>query len=599
MRKHIILAAFAAIGALVCSCEQEKDIEVPDSKTGEVSLVLSGIATRSAELDAPVTTNTYALGEIEKGLELFLDETVTEMGPLVDEGPATRGTPVYTSNVLAVHGNSFNGEIWGASGRVAADGPFNVFALSTKNCWRRGLGFDPWDKAGGDVTFFLHMPATQAGVSNLVASYAANSIEFDYVTPENAASQQDILFASRNIDKDTYVQEYKDGGAGVLFRHALTGVKFAIGNNTTQAGARTPNGEVQTFITKVEITGLLNKGHAVFVPDGTETTSDNTSEYSSAGSFTWTDGSLSPTRTTVYTQAYGNDDIQDFASGDAVGAPDSFYNGGADRNLNKADASLTFWFRPQEITTDVKVKVTVKIWSGDSATGPANNGWSKEQELELNLGEMILAQDANKAYNKIWKAGQLRTFTLKPNVVDVDIDDDVEGFKKTNVVITNTGNVDAYVRAHIVANWWGKNAAGDDGVALGYVPNDDATAPATPVTFIAPWELNYTTLKDNYNGEFTELPGDNWVRAKDGFFYYTKIVKPGKATDDALFEQYELNEAQGGIIPKVMYLSASGGYKLFTDIRLVMDLVVQAVDATDMADYKAAWLAANVTVETE
>ena len=585
MRKHLIFAALAAFGALIISsCEREKDIETYTAKADEVSLVLGGIATRSAEY-SPVIRNNYDLGEEVEGVKLYLEEVVTEMGDLVDDTPETRGTPAYSQNVTQVHGTTFNGEIHGAGGRVAADGPFNIFGLSGgRNAWRRELGFDPWQKAGGDVTFFLHMPATQTGVTNLVASYAANSIEFDYATPAKAADQQDILFASRNLDFDTYVSEYKtNGGSPVLFRHALTGVKFAIGNNTTQAGARTPDDEIQTFITKVEIKGLKDKGHAKYVPAGTETNTDDTDEFSSASSFTWSN--LSSTDL-VFTQTYGDDNIVDFASGDGVNAPDSFYDGGANRNLNDNKASMTFWFIPQTVTDDLVVTVTLKVWNG------IGGNMGEEQTLELEMGKLL----KNSTTNAVWKAGQLRTFTLKPNVVDVDIDDDVDGFKKTNVVITNTGNVDAYIRANIVANWWGKTRTGDDGVALGYLGNADNTAPLSPLTFVDPWELDYDTLKDNYNGEFQELPGDDWVRADDGFFYYKNVVKPGEETGSKLFKEYELNTENGGIIPKIMYLSTTGGYLPFTNIRLVMDLTVQAVDATGLADYKAAWAAAGVTV---
>lgn len=590
MRKHFILAAVAAIAALVCSCEKEKDVETPAMNANEVSLVLNGIATRSAEMTT-VETFTYPLGELEDGKKLFLDETVIEMGDLVDEGPATRGTPVYTENVQDVLGDAFKGVIYNASGVVAGDGAFNAFKLSSKYCFRRELNFDLWKKTGGgDVTFFLRMPSNPAGVSNLAYDYAANSIEFDYTTPATAGEQQDILFASRTIDERTYLNEYKNGGANVLFRHALTGVKFAIGNNNTQSGARTQNnGEVETFITKVEITGLLDAGHAVFVPTGTETTTDDKEEYSSAGSFTWTDGSMTTDRTTVYTQAFGEDDIQDFASGDAVNAGASFYLGGQNRNLNDRKASLTFWFRPQEITADLKVKVTVKTWSGDNQTGPLNNGWGKEQELELNMGELILAQ--TKTTNKEWKAGQLRTFTLKPNIVDVDIDDEVSGFIKENVVIKNTGNVEAYIRAYIVANWWGTNDAGDDGLAMGYLGND--TAPTNPLTFLTPWALDWSTKKDNYEGEFTGLPGSNWKKATNGFYYYTEPVDPGQATGSPLFTKYELVTSEHPV-PIIYYLSTTGGYKKFENIRLVMDIPVQAIEAKDtFRDFEEAWHAAT------
>lgn len=592
MRKHLFYAALAAFGALIISsCEREKDITISEpAKADEVNLVLGGIATRSAS-ETPIVRSYYDLDDVFEGVKFSLEEVVTEMGDLVDDTPETRGTPVYKENVSDVHGNTFNGEIWSAAGRVAVDGPFNVINLSGgRKAWRRELGFDAWKKANGPVSFYLHMPSSPEGLSNLVANYAANSIEFDYATPESATKQQDILFGSRkDLSFEDYLNEYKTkGGASVLFRHALTGVKFAIGNNTTTSGNRTPDGEIQTFITKVEIKGLKDKGHAKFVPAGTETVQDDKDEFSSAGSFTWTDGSMSPTRTTVYTQTFGDDDIQDFVAGDAVNAPGSFYEAGQNRNLNKADASLTFWFIPQAITADLEITVTVKVWAKDQM--------GSEQVLKLKMGDLILAQ--TNPTNKEWKAGQLRTFTLKPNIVDVEIEDEVEGYKKTQVVITNTGNTQAYIRANIVANWYGKTIAGDDGIAMGYLANEAGDAPATPLTFVEPWAMEWNATKnkyvDNYNGEFDGLPVPGtqsaWVRCKDGYFYFTEKVDPGEATSTELFTKYELNTASGGIIPKVMYLSNTGGYKLFTDFRLMMDLTVQAIEAkADVDDWKVAW----------
>jgi len=578
MKKQLILAAVAAVGALVCSCQNEQDIAVPSAGSGEVRLVIGDIATRSAVPTA--ATYSYDLETKVEGVKLSLEESVVEMGALTDVAE-TRGTPVYTSNVQDVHGDAFNGVVYGASGQVVGDGAFEVFRLSSKNCWRREIGFDPWEKAGGDVTFFLRMPSSQPEVSNLAYDYGAGSVSFDYETPSVAVDQQDILFATRNLDKSTYESEYKDGGASVLFRHALTGVKFAIGNNTTEAGNRQPAGEVQTYITKVEITGLLDKGHAVYVPSGTETTTDDASEHSSAGSFTWTDGTTSPTRTSTYVQEYTEDDIQDYASGDYVNAGSSFYTGGANRNLNDATASMTFWFRPQAITSDLVVTVTMKVWNGKSMSG--------EKTLVLNMGELIAAQGSTA--NKEWKAGQLRTFTLKPGMVDVEIEDEVHGFVKEKVVIRNTGNVDAYIRAHIVANWWGKTVSGDDGIALGYT-SSEATS------FVAAWEMSGTT-GDNYGGAFTGLPGSDWVKAKDGFFYYKNKVAPGAETGSKLFTKYELVTTEHPV-PEIWYLSSGSGLKQFTEVRLVMDIPVQAIEAKEgYADYKAAWAAAGVTVETE
>jgi len=543
------------------SCQSEKDIETPASQSGEVSLVLGGIATR-AEAEGILTSvknYEYDLGVAASGEHYTLEETVMDMGTLVEDAPETRGTPAYTENVTSVYGNSFNGVIYGASSQIVGDGAFEIYPLSSKNCWRREIGYDPWERAGGDVTFFLRMPATQAGVSGLAYDYSAGSIAFDYTSPETAAEQQDILFASRNISKETYVQEYKNGGASVLFRHALTGVKFAIGNNK-------PGETMQTYITKVVITGLKDSGHAVYVPAGTETNSDNNKEFSSASSFTWTPG----TTTGTFTQEYAKEDIVDFAAGDAVGAPESFYKGGADRNLNKADASLTFWFVPQQITNALKMVVTLYVHDN------AKNQDGEEVTLELEMGKLILAQASG--VNAEWKAGQLRTFTLKPDTVDITIEDEVHGFEKTDVEIRNTGNVDAYIRALIVANWWGDTDS-ETVLATGYT-SEAQTA------FVPIWKRTSLT-GDNFGGVFENLPGTNWVLCTDGYFYYKNAVAPGDATASPLFLKYSLEESA---VPEIWYMD--GSMKEYENVFLRMEIPVQAIEAKEGVNWDDAWAGA-------
>ena len=561
MRKYLIIAAVAAMGAFMSSCQSEKDIETPASQSGEVSLVLGGIATR-AEAEGILTSvknYEYDLGVAASGEHYTLEETVMDMGTLVEDAPETRGTPAYTENVTSVYGNSFNGVIYGASSQIVGDGAFEIYPLSGKNCWRREIGYDPWERAGGDVTFFLRMPATQAGVSGLTYDYSAGSIAFDYTSPETAAEQQDILFASRNISKEAYVQEYKNGGASVLFRHALTGVKFAIGNNK-------PGETMQTHITKVVITGLKDSGHAVYVPAGTETDSDNNKEFSSASSFTWTPG----TTTGTFTQEYAKEDIVDFAAGDAVGAPESFYKGGADRNLNKADASLTFWFVPQQITNALKMVVTLYVHDN------AKNQDGEEVTLELEMGKLILAQASG--VNAEWKAGQLRTFTLKPDTVDITIEDEVHGFEKTDVEIRNTGNVDAYIRALIVANWWG-DAGSETVLATGYT-SEAHTA------FVPIWKRTSLT-GDNFGGVFEDLPGTNWVLCTDGYFYYKNAVAPGDATASPLFLKYSLEESA---VPEIWYMD--GSMKEYDNVFLRMEIPVQAIEAKEGVNWDDAWAGA-------
>lgn len=598
MKKYLILAAIAAVGAVMSSCQHEQDIQVTEQKPGEVSLVLGGIETRSMEQSGPIMVNRYDAGTTETGERLMFEETVTELGVLTDDIPETRGTPVYTENVTSIYGNSFEGEIHGAAGRVAAPGTFEIFPLSGgKNAWRRELGFDPWEKAGGDVSFFLHMPATLTGASYYTAQYNNSAANGSCITigqfnsPATAAEQQDVLLAVRNLDFETYKQEYKEGGAKVLFHHALTGVKFAIGNNTTQEGSRRPDGEVQTFITKVEIKGLADQGQLRYQPyavtgsDEIEANEDDPAEFSSAADncMLW---SRLRSNNVVFSQEYSENDIVDFVSGsDQVGGPDSFYNGGADRNLNKKDASLTFWFIPQEITASLVVDVTIKVWLGNEMQG--------EQVITLDLGKKILEQvAAGRTTNKVWKAGQLRTFTLKPDLVDVEIHDKVSKFVKTDVDITNTGNVDAYIRAMIVANWWGK-AGNENAVAYGYTTS-------AREAYVPMWKMNADASGDNYGGVFEGLPGDNWVLANDGYFYYKMKVAPGATIgedNDAerLFQKYSL-DTEAHPVPTIWYLD--GTMKQYTNVSLKMEIPVQAIEAKEGSQWNTAWSAVlGYTVE--
>ena len=540
MRKITILFASVAIIAAVCSCVREENFqEIDPVDPGTVSFVLGGIDTRS-EAPSTIETFTYRLGEDGNGHIFTIDETVTDMGDLGDgpRAPRTKGSPAYTSNVAAVYGGSFNGVIYGGTSQIAGDGSFD----ESGGFWRRILGSDPWLQAD-PLTFFLRMPASANGMSGLAynASATAKTVSFNYTTPAKAEDQQDILFATRTIDKATYDSELASaGGAKVLFRHALTGVKFAIGNNTTRDDERFPEDQVQTFITKVEIKGLKDKGSAVFSPDNSqEEDSDKTNVYSSSSSFTWTIDNTSTDA--VFTQTFDQNNIIDFVSGDEYDGPDSFYAAGQNRNLNDSQASLTFWFIPQDITTALEIDVTFRVWDGAF--------YGDEVTMTLKLGQLVAAQTNDT--NKSWKAGQLRTFSLSPGLVDVDITDEMSEDKteKSNVVIKNTGNKDAYMRVAIVGNWV-NTATGE---------------------IVAPWDADNTTY-----GRFVGLPGTGWTKnSSDGFWYYSEVVEPGKSPAVNIFSTYTV-----GTAPVIEGVESVG---------LIMDLIVQAVDAAAGTSCEAAW----------
>ena len=599
----ILTTAVFLAGVLVSySCENEMDVSDRILERQSLSVVMQETNTR-AEGSVSATFR-YPLNYQVDGQAFCLEETVVNLDDSEGlDAPVTRGTPLYTENVTRYH-NMFNGAIFGDDNALlAGDDAFQLFESGTgQNYWHRLLGFDPW-LSSDELTLFLRLPSTQPGVSNLTYTNTSetHSLAFDFATPATASAQQDILFATRTIDEATYLSELEsNGGAGVLFRHALTGVKFAIANNAPVNGIR-------TFITGVTLKGLKDKGHAVFVPVGTETSVDNINEHTSAASFTWTDITMddeddpsgesgdddeasSTVSTGVFTQTFTPDQVRNFESGDALGAPASFYAGGQNNNLNDADASLTFWFIPQEITSAVKLEVTFYILDGESA--------HSTKTVELELGNEILKQvAAGRNTNKEWKAGQLRTFTLKADLAAVEITDQVSGFTKNQVVIRNTGNIPVYFRAAIVANWFGTKDYGTlateddiDGIALGYSSSNSRDY------FVESWRMTGTTgsYGDNYGGVFTGLPGTGWVRCADGYFYYTQPVAPGTASGSPLFVSYSIDAENK---PDIWYLHDLTLLP-FTNVRLVMQIPVQAVEAKTGKNYQQAWADAGVTVTT-
>ena len=98
------------------------------------------------------------------------------------------------------------------------------------------------------------------------------------------------------------------------------------------------------------------------------------------------------------------------------------------------------------------------------------------------------------------------TNTFTPARVTTEVVEKFDGTTKSNVKIQNTGNIDAYIRVAVVANW--ANSAGD--VYGGAVPKEGE---------------DYSELKLK----------NSWVKGSDGYYYYTHPVAPNGSTT-AIFE---------------------------------------------------------------
>ena len=552
--------ALAVVLSLTSCVRDATDSGKVDYDQNTLAFVLaSRIETRSTSGNVPGKALSIPLGDPVDGLQLFLEETVTTLDGSVSEAPETRGTPVYSENFAAMF-SSFLGAGYAASGTsltpVVDEGPF----VKDEGKWVRKFTTDPFG-SNEDLFFFFHAPAVMPGVSNLAYSINSNSrciIDFDYTVPLSATDQQDLLFSGRPIPK-TEARK-----ADILFHHALTAVKFATDNDNSDPKAK-------TYISKVEFPNALFRSAHFSITTSWEDGKwkDDPEIYSSASAVS-VSGGVQLKADEIFSVTFEEEDIVDFADGGSFENKgkyaDSFAAAGNVKNLNDKDATKTFWLIPQRMNPNIVMDITFHVISAGRDSGPITR--------RVEIGRIL-------TNSVTWRAGELRTYTLRADMVDVDITDTVEGFVKKDVVITNTGNVKSFIRAHIVANWFGY-AGNEYSAAAGY-------ADETADVFLPAWKMSGTS-GDNFGGVFEDLPGDGWVRGSDGFFYYTQPVLPGHDVPSPLFTKYSISGSN--IPPRVWYLDPSNQRQAFTDVELVMEIPVQAIEAKDGQSYQNAWNAA-------
>lgn len=130
------------------------------------------------------------------------------------------------------------------------------------------------------------------------------------------------------------------------------------------------------------------------------------------------------------------------------------------------------------------------------------------------------------------------TNTFTPSHVACEVTEEFDGYEKTNVNVTNTGDTDAFIRVRLVS----------------YRTNDEG----------------------QHIGGIAELPaftlGAGWVKHGD-YYYYTKPVAPGKTPDTNLTDSMTLTAA---------YTDADGGHQS-------IDVMAEAIQSAPEAAVKAAW----------
>lgn len=565
--KKIYIAMAVLAAELLSSCVQEKNFNKITVGENEIAFVMEGVSTRSAD----------GASHAVKGLSLpmgdgiILEETIEELNP----GPATKGAPAYTENLIDVYptmgvyaAGNFGDAVFGNmdSEQYLNDG------------WRYNheYGFNPWPNETDPVTFYLRMPVAGKGVT-----YSDETkTSFELTSPLKGLEQEDLLFGQVTMNKKQHDAELP-GGYPVEMKHALTGIKFANGH---------PNDhQTRTIITKVEIIGLNKYGKGTVGADGVVTW-DNTVE------------PVLSTEAAPFVLEFDNPAYSEGNDGTVSKTGDKKWDAGldgtswtaaaADHNLNHANGELTFWFVPQEISDDVVLNLEFYVKTPDTPDGTLI-------PHTIELGKLLNGKSkAATGKNLEWKAGQLRTYTLMPYDVDVEIKDKVTNTVKSNLHVANTGNVDEYVRMLIMGNWYGwKPGTTESQMTIG---SPDYIAPSILVGYVSPNTSSKEMVKPWYGGGYKNAQGvyedpygeyssdftlgklgdrdgkkNDWADASGGY-YFTMPIGPGEGVDSQsatkdLFTSYEVKN-----VPTI-YLPVGGTREPAVGVHLVMEIVIQAI----------------------
>lgn len=588
MRKTFAFASAVLLLTALSGC-QTREIFNDDSYVPERGDILFRLGNGSGATKASDASSiqglTIDLGTVA-GSNFHLDESISYVDDMMTSSPETKGTPAYTENFNALYGG-FNAAAYRKGETTIYDDGAYTLVDAARNLYKKKYDNNLWDKQG--LYFFSRTPVDITDNTNIVSGLAYNttngSIKFHYngATLTKAEDQKDILFTSRQVSDSTEYQNLisQSKGIPILFHHALTGVKFAIANY--EAGLIT--------IDSVYFRGLYDSGECIITPEkengGYVDIADN---YSSARTTKWTADSLKASSTAYY--AAFTDTVY-YAPGGNFGSEDnkypaSFSNAGNKHNLNDAAATKTFWFVPQSLarTTGTHVTLTIVYKSGG-----VKDRWT------LDLSDIISSTE--------WKAGELRTYTIRIDDVNVKIDDRVtmaaassqvipdpvdstkthratsyKGSVKDSVIIKNTGNTDAFIRAALIGQWLdeeGNPVFGFTDYTAGKVILVDSWYKDQFVNTVAGKHGTFVGLP-GYKGGDNPVNGSEWILCTDGYYYYKQPVAPGDTTATRLFQTYTVGDSPA--------VAVAGKVK---NVIFQLEIATQAISAKTINGSDYAW----------
>ena len=141
--------------------------------------------------------------------------------------------------------------------------------------------------------------------------------------------------------------------------------------------------------------------------------------------------------------------------------------------------------------------------------------WSVKAAIITSLCLCIIACTAGGVYAYLTAKTDPISNEFVPAKVSCSIEEDFAEGVKSDVKVRNTGNIDAYIRATVVTTFVSEN-----GKVL-------ATAPKEGVDYSIQWGAN------------------GWVKGEDGYWYYTRPVKPEETTTSLIKSAYKLSAPDG------------------------------------------------------
>lgn len=359
---------------------------------------------------------------------------------------------------------------------------------------------------------------------------------FDYTVPKavsgysnrDAEVQPDILVGITEPLKRDDLETVTISGeehyfVPLTFYHALCGVRFKATEELTKK-------EYGLKINSITLTGLKNAGTCTFKRKGNASGNNK-----SCDKISWT---YETANSGTYTQTFGYTvpETSDFADDKTEKDATIF---GAEEG---AGANKNFMLIPQDYGTD---------------TGHSTSA-SPDAKIKINFtfeGKTETKESTFKGYYK-WEAGKLYTYSIEKvaDIVDVEIDETVNSplTTKEDVFVKNTGNVNGYIRAAVIANWVKKDGSGNEIVVA-------------PLDFTDASQCDFSGFQTTY-----------WKKGTDGFYYYYKVVKPDEETDYALFESLEAGTSPAD--PDNAYLKV-----------VIVAQGLRAKNATDQTDAATTW----------